>query len=116
MATALLILQFVALAWPLIIQGVQMVEAAVKQGMADGSLAAIPSNADRQSAALAFFQKLWPTIDKTGTGAKLAALISPEDFASLTTGLVDGAVSFLKALGIMGSTKATAIPAAAPTA
>lgn len=101
MGEALLIIQFIALAWPLVMQVIQMIQDAVAQAKANGTLTVQPASADKQAQALVLFQNLWPTIAQTGTGAKLVASTTPDQISSLINNLVPGLINGAVSIGNM---------------
>ena len=106
------IVQLAVLAIPFITQIIQTVEDMVNQAKASGTVTAV-SGADKLSAALGFFQQLWPTLAQTGTGAKIVAVLSPQQITDAVTSLINGAVTMANSLGIFkNSTPAPAAPSA----
>jgi hypothetical protein len=99
MASILAIIQLAALLLPLIQQAVVWVEDMVNQAKANGTISTI-TGADKLAAALTFVQNLWPQIAATGTGAKIATLITPEQFTATATSLINSVVGIFNTLGI----------------
>lgn len=91
---------------------ISAVENAVSQAQANGTISAPVTGADKLTGALSLFQALWPAISSTGTGAKLAAVTTPDQLTQIVTDLINTSVAFFNQIGIFKkSTPAPAQPA-----
>jgi len=95
----LVIAQLVVFLIPIIQQIVKAIEEAVTQAKETGTITSI-TGPEKKAAALSWLTQLWPTITKTGTGAKLADQVTPEQLTDLAGKMIDGAVSIFNSLRI----------------